>query len=111
MMKRRKSFSFWIGIATILATFAIGNRIAFSKQIPASSDKVELFLSQAGSHDVEIRDLGVGSYEIQATGPHPMAVVAINGAVSPLRTHVLAFEYFSASSTDHVRVRYGASEE
>lgn len=77
----------------------------------ASGDVVPLSLSQDGLRDATLKATGSGSYEIVATGNNPTVAVSVRGTITPSREHVLAFEYFSAHATHHVRVEFGSSPE
>lgn len=97
-------------IVSALAIVATVGPYMFCQPGSAPSSKVELSLSSSGSHDVEVRNLGPETYQITATGAQPTVAVVIHGTAEPQQTHVLAFEYFSATATAHVQVRYGTSE-
>lgn len=109
-MKFREHALFCTATAVALAILWAGSPFMFSQPVSAPGGSIELSLSNAGNQDSEVHSLGSGTYQITATGAEPTAAVVIHGPIVPARTHVLAFEYFSANATAHVQVQYGVSE-
>ena len=62
---------------------------------------VGLDLVPANAHDVELKPLPGGGYELRTTGGDPYVFTApLTARVDPRATYVLAFEYFSTTGTD-----------
>ncbi len=66
---------------------------------------VPLQLSNKILHDLTLQNLGTGTYEIRTTGGDPYLItLPLPPGLDVQREHVLAFEYFSTSGTDHLQV-------
>ena len=71
----------------------------------AQSGAVPLTITDRDMHDMTLRLLPDGEYEIRTTGGDPYAFTGKLPAVfDAKRHHVLAFEFFSTTGTDHFQV-------
>nr|CAA9267321.1 hypothetical protein AVDCRST_MAG63-2817 [uncultured Armatimonadetes bacterium] len=69
---------------------------------------VPLELTDKDAHDVTLRRLEAGAYEIRTTGADPyLFTEPIASTFDPARQHVLAFEFFSATGTNAFQVFLG----
>ncbi|MCW3095575.1 MAG: hypothetical protein JWL77_1193 [Chthonomonadaceae bacterium] len=71
----------------------------------AQSGAVPLRITDRNIHDMTLRALPDGEYEIRTTGSDPYAFTEnLPVAFDTKRNHVLAFEFFSTTGTDHFQV-------
>ena len=71
----------------------------------AQSGPVPLLLTDRSLHEMTLRALPNGEFEIRTTGGDPYAFTEKLPAIPDLsRNHVLAFDFFSTTGTDHFQV-------
>lgn len=71
----------------------------------ASDAGIFLQLSEKKTHDLELKSLSAGVFEIRTTGGDPyMMTLPLPPDADAQRQHVLSFEYFSTTGTDHLQV-------
>src|SRR2546421_4217138 len=96
----RRRLQGWVLLFRVLIATSAGiNALA------ADAPDVPLALSTNGLHDVTVKDLGAGAYELQTTGGDPFVMtLPLTQVFDPKRQHVLSFEYFSTTGIDHFQV-------
>jgi len=74
----------------------------------ASSSPVPVELTEQGIHDLEMKALGPGAWELRTTGDDPYVLTRPFPEPVDARRHpVLAFEYFCPSGIDSFQVFFG----
>ena len=73
---------------------------------PLSADApISLRLTETNIHDATLKKLGNGGWEIETTGTDPyLFTEPVSPAPDLSRLHVLSFDYFSTTGTNHVQV-------
>jgi hypothetical protein len=75
-----------------------------------SADEISISLSPTSMSDATLTQLPDGTAEIHVTGATPMVTVTMSGNLNPSANRMLAFTYFSANSTDHLRMEYESAD-
>ena len=70
----------------------------------AQTGPVALTLTDGNIHDMTLRSTANGEYAIRTTGSDPYVFTAPVPAFDAKKHHVLAFEFFSTTGTDHFQV-------
>ena len=70
--------------------------------------RIPLRLVADAAHHVDLDDLGGGAWEVRTTGGDPYVFTApLADSYDAAKTHVLAFEFFSATGTNGLQVFFG----
>jgi hypothetical protein len=72
--------------------------------------QVRLALSPGAVAEASVTEVEPGVIEVRVTGNTPLIPVAMQGSLDPQEDEVLAFSYFSAHATDHVRLAYETAD-
>lgn len=81
---------------------------AAGRKAMSSAAPVALELKADGAHDIELKSLGPGAWEIRTTGSDPYVFTkTLTPPVTAKRRHVLSFEFFCPSGTDSFQVFFG----
>ena len=72
--------------------------------------QVRLTLSAGSTTGGSVAEVQPGVVEVRVTGNTPLVHVTLQGALNPQQDRVLAFSYFSAHATDHVRLAYETAD-
>ena len=92
-------------IQTVIAGLCLVVAVAAS----ARGAEVVLLPVQDGIHDVELKDLGQGEWEVRTTGSDPYFFVKTNGEAIDLKTQpIFSFEYFSTMGIGRMLVFVGS---
>jgi hypothetical protein len=81
--------------------------VSRSVNAQAAEDALPLRLTDANLHDAALERGEDGTYTVRTTGPDPYVFTepfAVSADDARRNRHVLAFEYFSTTGTDHVQV-------
>ena len=68
--------------------------------------QVQLVSSDRPPVDASIKQVSPDVTEVRVTGTTPLIPTTMHGTLQPQQDQVLAFSYFSAQATDHVRLSY-----
>ena len=92
-------------LKTMLMMSMLLTLVGVETMAQAQSGAVPLTITDRSMHDMTLRALPGGEYEIHTTGGDPYAFTDnLPKAFDAKRHHVLAFEFFSTTGTDHFQV-------
>ncbi len=81
--------------------------VFFALSVTLSAEDVRLVPTQRDIHDLELRDLGAGEWEVRTTGTDPYFYVDLEGEPDLQATPMLAFETFSTTGVGRLLVFVG----